>query len=61
VDAKKYFDSYPSVDKFYFTTDGMAFADESKAKAHQKSLNGKPEMMKVESRNKKTDSKTDKL
>ena len=38
---KKYFDHHPGVDTFWFTTDGLAFANENKAKNHQKTLTGK--------------------
>jgi hypothetical protein len=44
---KKYFDSYPKVDEFHFTTDGLAFTDKEKAEKHQEHLKkGKIETVK---------------
>ena len=40
--SQKYFDAHPKVNKFYFTTDGLAFTNENAARNHQKSKNGKP-------------------
>ncbi|MFK5948801.1 MAG: hypothetical protein QM500_08550 [Methylococcales bacterium] len=38
---KKYFDSHPKVDTFYFTKDGLAFRNKGTAEQHQKTLTGK--------------------
>jgi hypothetical protein len=46
-DYKKYFDAHPGVDKFYFTSDGMAFFKKVDADAHAKTLPDK----KVEEKN----------
>lgn len=37
-DYQKYFDAHPGVDKFYFTSDGMAFFKKTDAEAHAKTL-----------------------
>ena len=37
-DAKQYFDNHDSVDKLYFTSDGLAFFDEQNAVNHAKCL-----------------------
>lgn len=44
---KKYFDAHPGVDKFYFTSDGMAFFKKEDANAHARTLGDK----KVEEKN----------
>lgn len=38
---EKYFKAHPGVDKFYFTSDGMAFFKPEDAKAHAKTLKDK--------------------
>lgn len=35
---KKYFDAHPGIDKFYFTSDGMAFFKKEDANAHARTL-----------------------
>ncbi len=37
-EAKQYFDNHDSVDKLYFTSDGLAFFDEQNAVNHAKCL-----------------------
>lgn len=43
MDAKyaKYFKTHPKVDKFYFTSDGLAHTDAKKATTHQDGIRGK--------------------
>lgn len=46
-DYNKYFDAHPGVDKFFFTSDGMAFFKKPDAEAHARTLPDK----KVEEKN----------
>jgi hypothetical protein len=46
-DIQKYFNAHPGVDKFYFTSDGMAFFKREDATAHARTLPDK----KVEEKN----------
>ncbi|WP_053404994.1 hypothetical protein [Persicobacter sp. CCB-QB2] len=44
---KKYFEAHPTVKKFYFTSDGMAFQRENPAIQHQKNIDKKKEIQTV--------------
>lgn len=37
---KKYFKAHPKVDKFYFTSDGLAFTNADEANNHQATIKG---------------------
>ncbi len=38
MDRKKYFDAYPNINQFHFTSDGLAFTKKEIAESHQKTL-----------------------
>lgn len=57
---KKYFGLHPEVKAFHFTTDGQAFIDVNMAKAHQRSLTGKPDDVSTQKRPAPSTEKKDK-